>query len=112
MVEVVNLFTSRVGPGPYAELFAETQYRTHAERELMWLAAAEHHGFSGVSFSSFNDKMKYGGFSMSVNYIRAMFVDWFAAHRIFMDRAMASLPGTKLSSDHTFWVRSQLLQLF
>ncbi|KAF7371680.1 hypothetical protein MVEN_00024200 [Mycena venus] len=104
MVEVVSLFTSRVGPGPYAELFSETQYHVHAERELMWLAAAEHNGFNNVDFSSFDDPLKYGGVGLSVKYIRAIFVDWFSAHRISMDRAMASLPGTKLSGDHTFWV--------
>ncbi|KAF7363971.1 hypothetical protein MSAN_01055600 [Mycena sanguinolenta] len=104
MVEVVNLFTSRVGPGPYSELFAESQYREHADRELIWLAAADYHGFTGVKpFSSFNDPFQYGGFSLSVNYIRAMFVDWFAAHHIFFDRSMAAKPGTRLAGDHTFW---------
>ncbi|KAF7354259.1 hypothetical protein MVEN_01113900 [Mycena venus] len=66
MVEVVSLFTSRVGPGPYAELFSETQYHVHAERELMWLAAAEHNGFNNVDFSSFDDPLKYGGVGFSL----------------------------------------------
>ncbi|KAF8174451.1 hypothetical protein K438DRAFT_1939901 [Mycena galopus ATCC 62051] len=41
---------------------------------------------------------------MSVKYIRAMFVDWFSAHQIFMDRCMAANSGLKLANDHTFWV--------
>ncbi|KAF8188822.1 hypothetical protein K438DRAFT_1764080 [Mycena galopus ATCC 62051] len=105
MVEVVNLFSSRVGPAPYAELYSESQRRAHAERELIWLAAAEHHGFTDLPpFSSFDDRLGYGGSSMSVKYIRAMFVDWFSAHRIFMDRCMAANSGLKLANDHTFWV--------
>jgi hypothetical protein len=105
MGEVVSLFTSRVGPGPYSELFSETQHRVHAERELIWLAAADQYGFSkGTPFSSFNDPLRYGGFSLSVKYIRAMFVDWFAAHRIFFDRSMAAKSGKRLAGDHTFWV--------
>jgi hypothetical protein len=106
MAEAVSLFTSRFGPGPYSELFSETQYRVHAGRELMWLAAVDQYGIRPKkTFSSFDDPLAYGGFSLSVKYICSMFVDWFAAHRIFMDRAMAALPGEKLSGDHTFWVR-------
>ncbi|KAF8163895.1 hypothetical protein K438DRAFT_1942002 [Mycena galopus ATCC 62051] len=105
MGEVVSLFTSRVGPDPYSELFSETQHRVHAERELIWLAAADHYGFSKVTpFSSFNDPLRYGGFSLSVKYIRAMFVDWFAAHRIFFNRSMAAKSGKRLAGDHTFWI--------
>ncbi|KAJ7222646.1 hypothetical protein C8J57DRAFT_1482271 [Mycena rebaudengoi] len=105
MGEVVSLFTSCVGPGPYSELFSETQHRVHAERELIWLAAADQYGFSKVTpFSSFNDPLRYGGFSLSVKYIRAMFVDWFAAHRIFFDRSMAAKSGKRLAGDHTFWI--------
>jgi hypothetical protein len=33
-----------------------------------------------------------------------VFVDWMWVYRPYFDRVIASLPGTVLKGDHTFWV--------
>ena len=38
----------------------------------------------------------------SVQYLKAMFVDYISAHRVFIDRAQACLPADVMKVDHTF----------
>jgi hypothetical protein len=71
--------------------------------QLPWLARSSGlHGSSIPLFSSFSDPLRYAGSSPSVHYLKAMFVDWLMAHRIFIERAQASLPANVMKVDHTF----------
>ena len=102
-------FATRFGPEPFAALLAEMRYLDHAHRELLYLSALSASAESAYPvdhqpFSAFGDKERYGGTVPSKNYCKAVFVDWMRAHRPFFDRVMASLPGTVLKGDHTFWV--------
>jgi hypothetical protein len=40
----------------------------------------------------------------SKNYCKAVFAEWMWIHRPYFDHVMASLPGSVLKADHTFWV--------
>jgi hypothetical protein len=94
-----NAFATRFGPAPFAEMASELQHNHHAELELMYYDAARSLGLHGSlipSFSSFGDPLRYAGSSPSVHYLKAMFVDWLMAHRIFIERAQASLNGERL----------------
>lgn len=103
---MANTFATRLGPGPFSQLVTELQCRHHAELELIYLAAAEYYGFEGdtqvPSFSKFDDPTQYAGSPPSVQFCKAIFTDWFAGVRLYMERSMATLPGTRLAGDHTF----------
>jgi hypothetical protein len=90
-------------------MMAELQRKHHAGLELMYLDAARHYHLYGPGqipeFSSFHDPLRYAGSPPSVQYLKAMFVDWLTAHRIFIERAQASLPADVMKVDHTFDVR-------
>lgn len=74
----------------------------------MYFNAARHFGLSGDAqiplFSPFNDPMRYAGSPPSVNYLKAMFVDWMTAYRPFIERIQACLPADVMKVDHTFHV--------
>jgi hypothetical protein len=108
MSQMCNAFATCFGPAPFAEMASELQHNHHAELELMYYDAARSLGLHGSlipSFSSFGDPLRYAGSSPSVHYLKAMFVDWLIAHRIFIERAQASLPANVMKVDHTFDVR-------
>lgn len=54
------------------------------------------------AFSTFDDPMGYAGAPPSVQYLKAMFVDWLTAHRTFIEHAQACLPADVMKVDHTF----------
>jgi hypothetical protein len=102
-----NTFSSRFGPAPFSELVSEIQHREHADRELMYLAAANFYGQPVTTqFSAFDDPNGYAGSVPSVKYLKAMFTDFIAAVRIFIERDIATLPLDAAKADHTFNVRS------
>ncbi|KAJ7734018.1 hypothetical protein DFH07DRAFT_944774 [Mycena maculata] len=101
--QMLNTFASRFGPAPFSELVSEIQHRSHADGELMYLAAAEFYGQHGVkSYSAFNDPMGYSGSPPSVKYLKALFTDYLTAHRIFIERDIGTLPAEIIKGDHTF----------
>ena len=106
MSQMRNTFATRFGPSPFAEMVAELQRQHHAELELMYLDAARHYGLYGSEqvsqFSPFHDQKHYAGAPPSVQYLKAMFVDYISAHRVFIDRAQACLPADVMKVDHTF----------
>jgi hypothetical protein len=114
MSQMCNAFATRFGPSPFADMTSELQHNHHAELELMYYDAAHSLGLHGSlipSFSSFADPLRYAGSSPSVHYLKAMFVDWLIAHRIFIERAQASLPANVMKVDHTFDVCLSLICL-
>ncbi|KAJ7136578.1 hypothetical protein C8R44DRAFT_728563 [Mycena epipterygia] len=51
---------TRLGPAPFAELVSELQHRSHAESELMYVAAANFYRQTGVEkYSAFDDSQGY-----------------------------------------------------
>ncbi|KAJ7196492.1 hypothetical protein GGX14DRAFT_672632 [Mycena pura] len=103
MWQMRNTFATRFGPAPFAELISEVQHRQHAEVELMYLAAATFYGVRDVApFSAFDDKSGYAGSSPSVAYLKGLFTDFIIAHRVYIERYVASLPLTIAKADHTF----------
>ncbi|KAJ7875171.1 hypothetical protein B0H14DRAFT_2568940 [Mycena olivaceomarginata] len=110
MSQMSNTFASCFGPAPFSELVSEIQHRSHADGELMYLAAAEFYGRSGVKpYSTFNDPNGYAGILPSVQYIKALFTDYIAAHRIFVGRDIATFSLGIAKADHTFDVVPQAL---
>lgn len=113
MAQMCNTFATRFGPSPFAEMISELQRKHHALLELMYMDAALHDGRYGPQeipkFSSFDDPMGYAGAPPSVHYLKAMFVDWVTAHRVFIERAQACLPADVMKVDHTFDVRASHL---
>ncbi|KAJ7673572.1 hypothetical protein B0H14DRAFT_3687689 [Mycena olivaceomarginata] len=99
MWQMSNTFATRFGPAPFSELVSEIQHRFHADRELMYFAAAV--------FYAFDDPNGYAGSPPSVQYIKALFTDNLTAHRIYIERDIATLPLTVAKADHTFDVLSQ-----
>jgi hypothetical protein len=106
MSQMRNMFSTRFGPSPFAEMIAELQRQHHAELELMYLDAARHYGLYGSEqisqFSPFHDRKHYAGAPPSVQYLKAMFVDYITAHQVFIDCAQACLPADVMKVDHTF----------
>lgn len=72
----------------------------------MYMHADHHRNLFGSTqipaFSSFNDALHYTGSPPSTQYLKAMFVDWLTAHRIYIERAQAYLPDDVMKVDHTF----------
>ncbi|KAJ6449147.1 hypothetical protein C8R47DRAFT_1265583 [Mycena vitilis] len=103
MWQICNTSATRFGPGPFSGLVSEIQHRQHADIELMYLGAADHYGQSGCPpCSAFDDPAGYAGSPPSVPYIRGMFTDYVTAHRIYIERDIATKPLTVASQDHTF----------
>jgi hypothetical protein len=103
MSQMSNTFSARFGAAPFSELVSEIQHQFHADRELMYLAAADFFGRNGIlPFSAFDDPQGYAGSLPSVSYLVGLFTDNVAAHRIYIERYVASLPLTIASGDHTF----------
>jgi hypothetical protein len=101
-------FATGLGPEPFASLLGEMRHLDHAHRELIYLSAltvaTESVTLHHEPFSAFGDKNRYAGTVPSRHYCKAVFADWMRVHRPFFDRVIASLPGTVLKGDHTFWV--------
>ncbi|KAJ7192005.1 hypothetical protein GGX14DRAFT_578453 [Mycena pura] len=101
-------FAGRFGASPYSKMVQELKYLQHSRLEGMYLQAAAHFNFYGPeqipSFSQFGDRSKYGGFTPSVKYLKGVFVGWFAAHRLHLDRIMSSISGKVLKGDHTYTI--------
>ncbi|KAK6974250.1 hypothetical protein R3P38DRAFT_2812166 [Favolaschia claudopus] len=103
MSQMVNTFSTRLGPSPFAEMCSELQYKDHAVQEFMYLSAAKFYGQTGLkSFSSFDDRTGYAGSVPSVSYLKALFADYISAHRIYIERDTAARPLTIAKADHTF----------
>ncbi|KAJ7790501.1 hypothetical protein B0H14DRAFT_2625938 [Mycena olivaceomarginata] len=103
MRQMSNTFSTRLGPAPFPELVSEIQHREHADRELMYLAAANFYGVQDVMpFSVFDDPEGYAGSPPSVKYLKAVFTDFLSAIRIFIDRYTSTLPLDIAKADHTF----------
>ncbi|KAJ6557976.1 hypothetical protein B0H19DRAFT_1291330 [Mycena capillaripes] len=103
MWQMLNTFATRLGPAPFSELVSEIQHKFHAESELMYVAAADFYRQSGVQqFSAFNDPRGYAGSPPSTPYTKAMFTDFMAAYRIYIERDIATGPLTVMKLDHTF----------
>ncbi|KAJ7852387.1 hypothetical protein B0H14DRAFT_3137162 [Mycena olivaceomarginata] len=110
MSQMANTFAACFGPAPFAALVSEIQYRSHADRELMYLAAAEFYGQSEVPpFSAFNDRNGYAGSPPSTPYLKALFTDYVSAHRIYAERDTASRTCTIGMGDHTFQVSAPIV---
>ncbi|KAJ7217246.1 hypothetical protein GGX14DRAFT_391054 [Mycena pura] len=95
-------FATRFGPAPCSELFTELQYKHHDQVELIYLDGARHYQKNVTPFSAFADCLGWAGAPPSVQYLKAMFVDWASANRVYWERGIASLPGTVIKADHTF----------
>lgn len=103
MWQMSNTFATRFGPGPFSELVSEIQHRFHADGELMYLAAADFYGQSHVKpYSAFDDSKGYAGSLPSVPYTKSLFTDYTTAHRIYIERDIATLPCGIGGADHTF----------
>ncbi|KAJ6490305.1 hypothetical protein C8R47DRAFT_1273319 [Mycena vitilis] len=103
LLSMLNTFASRLGPAPFSELVSEVQHRCHAEGELMYLGAAKfYQRTGGQQFSAFSDPKGYAGSPPSVPYLKALFTDYMSAYRVYIERDIATLPGTILKLDHTF----------
>ncbi|KAK6971914.1 hypothetical protein R3P38DRAFT_2586309, partial [Favolaschia claudopus] len=100
-----NTFSHRHGAAPFAEMVTEVQYLSHADGELMYTAAANFYGQTGLKrFSSFDDPHGYAGSPPSAPYLKGLFTDVVSAHRIFIERDTATKPLTVAKADHTFHV--------
>lgn len=102
-------FATWFGPEPFTALLAEMRYLDHAHRELLYLAALVASPESAYPvhhqpFSAFDDKECFAGTVLSKNYCKAVFAEWTWIHRPYFDQVMASLLGSVLKDDHTFWV--------
>ncbi|KAG6818808.1 hypothetical protein H0H93_001463 [Arthromyces matolae] len=108
-----TLFASRFGPEPFASLLGEMRHLQHARLELTYLAtcATMPHQAPPVAFSSFDDRNRYAGTHPSLNWCKSIFVEWMRAHRVFLNRVMASLPGQILKGDHTFKLIKNMARL-
>ena len=107
MWQMSNTFATRFGPAPFSELVSEIQHRSHADGELMYFAAANFYGQSGVKqYSAFDDPNGFSGAPPSVQFIKALFTDFVAAHRSYIEHDIATLPLTIAKADHTFDVSS------
>ncbi|KAJ7174947.1 hypothetical protein C8R43DRAFT_1118980 [Mycena crocata] len=103
MWQMSNTFATRFGPAPFSELVSEIQHRFHADSELMYMAAANFYGQRDVAqFSAFDDPKGYAGSPPSVKYLKGLFTDYVTAHRIYIERDIASLPLGIAKADHTF----------
>ncbi|KAJ7772000.1 hypothetical protein DFH07DRAFT_937710 [Mycena maculata] len=103
MWQMCNTFATRFGPSPFSEMVSEIQHRHHADGELIYLAAVNFYGQRGCEqFSKFDDPQGYAGSPPSVPYLKALFTDFIAAHRIYIERDLGSLPLTVAKADHTF----------
>ncbi|KAK7008390.1 hypothetical protein R3P38DRAFT_3590324, partial [Favolaschia claudopus] len=98
-----NSFSHRHGAAPFAEMVAEVQYLSQADNELMYTAAANSYGQTGLQqFSSFDDPKGYAGSPPSAPYLKGLFTDVVSAHRVFIERDTATKPLTIAKADHTF----------
>jgi hypothetical protein len=103
MWQMSNTFSTRLGPAPFSELVSEVQHRSHAEGELMYVAAANFYRQCGVKqYSAFDDPEGYAGSPPSVPYLKALFTDYISAYRIYIERDIGTLPLTVMKADHTF----------
>lgn len=112
MWQMCNTFATRFGPAPFSALVSEVQFRSHADLELMYTAAAHFYGQLNIQqFSAFADRNGYAGSPPSVPYLKALFTDIISALRIYIERDIASLPLTFAKGNHTFDV-SFLLRIY
>ncbi|KAJ7819709.1 hypothetical protein B0H14DRAFT_3147373 [Mycena olivaceomarginata] len=98
-----NTFSTRMGPAPFSEMVSEIQHLSHADGELMYTAAANFYGQVGLKqYSAFDDPNGYAGSPPSIPYLKGLFTDVISAHRIFIERDIATKPLTVAKADHTF----------
>ncbi|KAK7436622.1 hypothetical protein VKT23_019029 [Stygiomarasmius scandens] len=108
------LFPNRFGPEPFAALLSEMRHLRHSTMELIYLATCLSNSNQDTpppAFSKFDDKKAYAGSHPTDVFCKSVFMEWMRSHRIFMDRTMASLPGTILKGDHTFKIIKYLARL-
>ncbi|KAJ6603889.1 hypothetical protein B0H10DRAFT_1957628 [Mycena sp. CBHHK59/15] len=98
-----NTFSTRMGPSPFSEMVSEIQYLSHADGELMYTATANFYGQTGLKqYSAFDDCYGYAGSPPSVPWLKGLFTDYMSAHRIYIERDIATKPATVVKADHTF----------
>ncbi|KAJ7797071.1 hypothetical protein B0H14DRAFT_2912887 [Mycena olivaceomarginata] len=69
----------------------------------MYTAAANFYGQVGLKqYSAFDDPNAYAGSPPSIPYLKGLFTDVISAHRIFIERDIATKPLTVAKADHTF----------
>ncbi|KAF8174707.1 hypothetical protein K438DRAFT_1848844 [Mycena galopus ATCC 62051] len=103
MWQMCNTFSTRFGPSPFSQMVSEVQHRHHADGELMYLAAVNFYGQRRCQqFSKFDDRQGYAGSPPSVPWLKALFTDFMAAHRVYIERYIGTLPLTISKADHTF----------
>lgn len=105
-----NTFSTRMGPAPFSEMVSEIQHLSHADGELMYTAAANFYGQVGLKqYSAFDDPNGYAGSPPSIPYLKGLFTDVISAHRIFIERDIATKPLTVAKADHTFDVSQTII---
>ncbi|KAJ6572264.1 hypothetical protein B0H19DRAFT_1065230 [Mycena capillaripes] len=99
-------FAGCFGTDPFSKMVHELKLLRHSRLEAMYLHAARFYGFRGPkqvpAFSQFNDAMNFAGYSSGVRYLKSMFIAWFSAHHIYIDRIMSSQSAKVLKGDHTY----------
>ncbi len=112
MWQLTSGVVKHLGPAPFSEMVSELQYKSHAQKELMYYSAALHFSFYGKdqvpSFFAFNDAAGFAGCLSSTLYLKAMYTDYIGANCIYMDCAQAALPLDIAKANHTFDVSSQI----
>ncbi|KAJ7797938.1 hypothetical protein B0H14DRAFT_2618393 [Mycena olivaceomarginata] len=84
-------------------LDAGTSWQGCIPGELMYTAAANFYGQVGLKqYSAFDDPNGYAGSPPSIPYLKGLFTDVISAHRIFIERDIATKPLTVAKADHTF----------
>ncbi|KAK7002064.1 hypothetical protein R3P38DRAFT_2356625, partial [Favolaschia claudopus] len=98
-----NSFSHRLGAAPFAEMVAQVQYLSHADSELIYTAAANSYGQTGLScFSAFDDPNGYAGSPPSAPSLKGLFTDVILAHRIYIERDTATKPLTIAKANAQF----------
>ncbi|KAK7021556.1 hypothetical protein R3P38DRAFT_2533683, partial [Favolaschia claudopus] len=104
-----NSFSHRHGAAPFSEMVTEVQYLSHADNELIYTAAANSYGQTGLMrFSAFDDPKGYAGSPPSAPYLKGLFTDIISAPRIYIERDTATKPLTIAKADHAFDVTKHI----
>ena len=98
-----------VGPKRFSKILREMHMLKYSRRRLQYLQAIffrrkyptlEQKPI--VSFSQFDDRLKYAGHLSSPQYLRSFYTSFIGEMRHLMDKQMQALDGIYLKGDHTF----------